>query len=305
MPKQPPEVIVVAGPTATGKTRVGASIAKHLGSEVISADSQLVYQELSIGVAKPTAEEMHGVVHHMIDVVTPTEQFSAGQYADMARPILERLLSEGRSPVVVGGTGFYIRALLQPGHIPQVPVDEAYRAQLRDRLAEEGPEALYQELLVRDPQRASQLHPNDTVRVIRALEIIEATGKPVEASPVEPVYPTRAIGLRYADRERQWAQINRRLEAMMAEGFLEEARQVYGRYGFCEALHNAHGYPELIQVLEGQRTLEDAIGQIQINIRQYSKRQLTWFNRFPGIQWYCVDQMGLDEVVTDVVALYR
>lgn len=296
-----PKVLAVIGPTATGKTVIGAHLANALHSEVISCDSQLVYQELAIGVARPTPEEMQGVPHHMIGVVPPTMEFSAGDYASLARPILDRLLSERKTPVLVGGTGFYLRALLQPKHLPQVPTNPALRQRLKERLQAEGPDALYAELQRKDPERAAELHPHDTVRVIRALEIIDALGGPVPKTPQELAYPTQAIGLTYANRELHVRKIRERLETMMAQGFLEEVRTLYDKYGFCPALQRAHGYPELVEVLQGKRTVASALDQIEINIRQYSKRQMTWFRRFPGIRWYPVEERTVNEIVTDVL----
>ncbi len=301
MAKNKPNIIAIIGPTATGKTRIGAGIAKRLQSEVISVDSQVVYQELAIGVAIPTADEMMGIPHHMIGVVPPTENFSAGNYAAMAMPILNRLLEENKTPILVGGTGFYLRALLQPEHLPHVPVDPAFRDHVKKQLQAKGPEGLHQLLQEKDPARAGDIHPNDTVRVIRALEIIEQTGEKVPKTRFEPEFPTMAIGLTYANRDKHVEKIANRLHQMLDEGFLEEVATLYEKYGNCFALQNAHGYPELIEVIQGKRTLESAITQIEINIRQYSKRQMTWFRRFPGIEWYFVDEMSVDEVITDVV----
>lgn len=299
------EVIAVVGPTATGKTVIGAQVAKILGSEVISVDSQLVYRDLMIGVARPTPAETLDVPHHMIGVASPLRPFSAGEYADAARPVLERLLGENRIPVLVGGTGFYLRALLQPEHLPHVPVDEAYRAHLRRRLETEGPDALYQELERLDPRRAQALHPNDTIRVMRSLEIIRQTGEPIAQTPEEPAYITRVFGLTYANRGRHVEKIRERLARMMDEGFLEEVESLYQRYGECYALTRAHGYPELLDVILGKRKLEDALAQIETNIRQYSKRQMTWFRRVPGINWYAVDEQTADEIITDIVLKIR
>lgn len=298
---KPPEIVAVVGPTATGKTVVGAALARHFQTEVISVDSQLVYRELSIGVARPTEAEVQGVPHHLIGIISPAEECSAGRYAELARPIMESLIASGKHPVLVGGTGFYLRALLQPGHLPQVPVHPEIRGRLTALAQKEGVVALHARLQKLDPDRASQINPNDSVRLVRALEIIEVTGRPISQTPTEPVYPTRFIGLTYADRALHIQRIRKRLFRMIEDGFLEEVRQIETRYGDCPALHRAHGYPELRQVLHGERSLENALEQIAINIRQYSKRQMTWFRRLPGIRWYEVDTTPLDEVITDVV----
>ncbi len=293
--------MAVIGPTATGKTVIAASIAKAIGSEVISADSQLVYQDLQIGVARPTPEETQGVPHHMIGIIPPTEVFSAGEYANLARPILENLLSQGQIPVLCGGTGFYIRALLQPNCLPDVPVDPVFRETIAQTIEQYGLETLYKQLETLDPERAGEIHPNDQVRIIRALEIIEATGQKVPRSEFEFAYPVQAIGLTYQNRELHVKMIRKRLETMVATGFLEEVQAIYTRYGDCFALQNAHGYPELLKVIYGEMTLEQALDQIEINIRQYSKRQMTWFRRFPGIHWYEVDVQSKYDIITDVI----
>jgi len=300
-PQKRPEMLAVVGPTATGKTIIGVRLAKALHSEVISVDSQLVYQGLNIGVAKPTPDEMLGVPHHMIDVVPPTASFSAGDYAEIARPILEQLLSENKSPILVGGTGFYLRALLQPAHLPKVVTDPAIRAQLKNRLSVEGSEALYAELNQRDPQRAAKLHPHDSVRVIRALEMIHHTGQPIPETPTGFASPIQVIGLAYADRQKHITTIRRRLDRMMADGFLAEVEHLYNTYGLCLGMQKAHGYPELVDVITGKRSLEDAMAQIEINIRQYSRRQMTWFRKIPGIQWFYVDETDSQEIARQVL----
>lgn len=299
-----PEILAVVGPTATGKTIIGAQLAKWLQSEVISVDSQLVYQELAIGVAKPTPAEMQGVPHHMIGVVPPTTVFSAGDYAQQARPILAGVLAQHKVPVLVGGTGFYFRSLLQPQHLPDVPPNPRIRAELQDRLQQAGPEALHHLLQEKDPVRAQQIHPHDRVRLIRALEIVALTGQPVPKTLWHSAYPMQAIGLTYRNRDIHLQKIRDRLHQMMAAGFLDEVSGLYQHYGFCFALQNAHGYPELVDVLEGKRTVEDALAQIEINIRQYSKRQMTWFRKLPDIHWFYVDEQTPAEIVSAVIATW-
>jgi len=290
-----PETIAIIGPTATGKTRIGVEIAKKLGSDVISVDSQLVYQGLNIGVAKPTIEEMQGIRHHMIDVAPPTVTFSAGDYAEMARPLLKH------NSVLVGGTGFYLRALLQPDHLPPIQTDPRIRARLKEYLASNGPQMLYQNLQNSDPRRAAQLHPNDTTRVIRALEVIEHTGKPIPQTPTHLAFPVKLIGLTYRDRDLHRQIIRTRLRQMMADGFLEEVDALYQTHGFCAAMQKAHGYAELLDVLTGKRTLEDALLQVEINIRQYARRQMTWFRKIPDIHWFYVDETKPDTILLSII----
>lgn len=286
-------VIAVVGPTATGKTALAVEIAQWLNTEIISADSQVLYRELTIGTAKPTEEEKQGIPHHMIDVAAPDEPFSAAAYQTQAAAHLEDIWNAGQVPVVAGGTGFYLKALLQADFIPDVPPNEAFRAAMVDWAAQQtDPEALHQLLREKDPERASALHPNDRVRIIRALEIIEATGQPVPKRSENKGLNVQWFGLTYMDRDLLRQRIDQRIDAMMAQGWLEEVDDLVQRYGpNAHALGVAHGYPELVQVVQGQRPLADALEQIRINIHQYARRQMTWFRRNPQVEWLFCDQM--------------
>ncbi|HEY9746610.1 MAG TPA: tRNA (adenosine(37)-N6)-dimethylallyltransferase MiaA [Oculatellaceae cyanobacterium] len=275
-------VIAVVGPTATGKTALAAEIAKWLQSEVISADSQLIYRELDIGTAKPSEAEKQGVPHHMIDVVAPDEVYSVAQYKEEATVHLERLWQAGKVPVVAGGTGFYIKALLESEFIPTVPPNPAFR----EKMAALPAAALHALLAEKDPQRAADLHPNDQVRIIRALEIIEATGRAVPRQAAKKDLSVQWLGLTYADRDLHRSLIAKRVDQMLAAGWLEEVAGLVSRYGpDAQALQVAHGYPELVAVTLGKQTLQDAKMQICINVRQYARRQRTWFRRNPNILW--------------------
>ena len=283
-----PTVIAVAGPTATGKTRVGAELASLLRTEVVSADSQLVYKELDIGTAKPTEAEKRGIPHHMIDVVAPTVAYSAARYREDALPILSRLHAEGKIPVLVGGTGFYLRALLQGEYYAPV----APNPELREQLKAETPEALYQRLQTLDPERASALHPNDTYRVIRALEIVLATGKPVPPTSSDSPFNIHWIVLDWQDRPQHGQLIDARVDEMLAAGWVEEVQGLVNRYGpDAHALQVAHGYPELVRHVLGEMTLADARAKICDNVRRYAKRQRTWFRQQAqgSLQWVYVD----------------
>jgi tRNA dimethylallyltransferase len=212
----------------------------------------------------------------------------------MARPLLKQ------TAILVGGTGFYLRALLQPDHLPPTETDPSIRNRLKEHLAKNGAEVLYDDLQKLDPRRAAQLHPNDTIRVIRALEVIEQTGKPVPETPTDLAFPVQLIGLAYADRDKHRQVIRTRLHQMMAEGFLEEVESLVQTYGFCAAMQKAHGYPELVDVLAGKRTLEEALLQIEINIRQYARRQMTWFRKMPDIRWFYVDETDSDTILVSI-----
>ena len=291
-------VIAVVGPTATGKTAFAVEIAKQLNTEIISADSQLIYRKLNIGTAKPTDSEKQGVPHWMIDVVEPNEAYSASQYQAQALTHLERLWKKGQVPVVAGGTGFYIRALLESDFIPEVPPNEALRHNLLERINAEGSQSLHDLLKAKDPQRAADLHPHDRVRIIRALEIIEATGKPVPRKSLNKNHAILWFGLTYADRDLHRSKIAARVDAMLKAGWLDEVEALMQQYGEnAHALQVAHGYPELVDVVKGQQSLADAQTQICINVRQYARRQRTWFQRNPEIRWFECDKHAWSDLL--------
>lgn len=300
-------VIAVAGPTATGKTRLGVSLAEYLGGEVISADSRIIYRELDIGTAKPTPAEMRGVPHHMIDVARPTEAFSAARYRSEAGAVLNRLLAEEKTPVVVGGTGFYLRTLLEPSFLPDVPPDEAFREKMAVLAEEKGSPWLYGLLAGKDPDRAAAVHPNDRFRIIRALEIVEKTGRPVPRSDQRVSsdqfrpYDVIWFGLYYENRDLLRARIDTRIEEMLAAGWLDEVKRLVAKYGpEAKALQVAHGYPELVQYLQGQLEWEEAALRMRINIHQYARRQMTWFRagRYQnyGMTWFAVDEIPFEDI---------
>jgi tRNA dimethylallyltransferase len=279
--------IVIVGTTGTGKTAWGVRLAQKLGTEVISADSQLVYRELEIGTAKPSLEERQGVPHQMMDVAAPNEVFSAAQYQRQAKEHLERLWANNLIPIVVGGTGFYIKALLQNGFIPDVPPDPDFRASLTALAQYEGVPVLHQRLQSLDPQRANDLHPNDLPRLIRALEIIHVTGGPVprEGASGETL-SLLWLGFGYGDREQHNVQLQSRMEQMLAAGWLAEVDFLLQRYGpDTHALNVALGYPQLLKVLTEKAPLPEAIEAIHIATRQYARRQGIWFRRNPDINW--------------------
>jgi tRNA dimethylallyltransferase len=295
------QVVAVVGPTATGKTRLGITLAEYLQSEVISADSRVIYRELNIGTAKPDAAETRGIPHHMVDVADPLEEFSAVRYRDMAKPILDRILAEGKVPVVVGGTGFYLRALLEASHFPEVPPNEAFRKQMAALAGEKGAQLLHGLLQEKDPVRAAALHPNDQFRVIRALEIIESTGKPVSQGEMEMPYHVTWFGLYCENRDFLRDRIDRRIEAMLDAGWLDEVRTLVKQYGTdAKALQVAHGYPELAAYLEGRLSWDEALNQMRINIHQYARRQMTWFRaeRFQqyDMHWFALDEVPFKEI---------
>ena len=285
------KIICVVGPTACGKTRLGVLLAKKYDGEVVSADSMQIYKGMTIGTAAPTEDEMEGVPHHMIAVADPAEQWSAARYAQAAIPIVEDILARGKRPILVGGTGLWLDAVVKGHGFAGGCAGGAVRKELQDRLAREGIGELLEELRQADPEAAERLHPADTKRILRALEVYRETGKTISAHNAEtaalpPRYDAVWIGLQFRDRADMKALIDRRVDAMVAAGLLEEVRQLLesGLPRDTTALQ-AIGYKEFLGVLDGTAAVEEAVAEVKLRSRQYAKRQLTWLRRNPDIHW--------------------
>ena len=285
------KIICVVGPTACGKTKLGVLLAKRFGGEVVSADSMQIYKGMTIGTAAPTAEEMEGVPHHMIAVADPAEQWSAARYAQAAIPIVEDILARGKRPILVGGTGLWLDAVVKGHGFAGGCAGGAVRKELQDRLAREGIGELLEELRQADPEAAERLHPADTKRILRALEVYRETGKTISAHNAEtaalpPRYDAVWIGLQFRDRADMKALIDRRVDKMVEAGLLDEVRSLLqsGLPRDATALQ-AIGYKELLRVLDGTATEAVAIAEVKLRSRQYAKRQLTWLRRNPDIRW--------------------
>lgn len=281
------KVLVICGATATGKTAFAVKCAKMLKSQVISADSQLIYRYLNIGTAKPTAEEMEGVVHHMIDIVEPDASFSVSDYREKALPIVEGLLSEGKVPVICGGTGFYINSLLFDLSYGSSRGDEGIRAKYNEILRVNGKDYLYNLLKEVDEQSAQTIHPNDTKRVIRAIEIYEVSGKRKSElnDGFTPKFDYIAVAINHP-REELYARIDERVDVMFESGLVDEVKSLlsHGIDEHCQSMQ-AIGYKEVIECLkngDSQSTMRDIIKR---NTRHYAKRQITFFKKLPNIIW--------------------
>ncbi len=281
------KILVVCGPTASGKTGFAVRMAQKLHSEVISADCMLVYRGFDIGTAKPTEKERAGVPHHLIDVVGANEKFSASDYEALARPVCERLLAENKNPVVCGGTGFYIQSLLFSRSLGNVGASEEVRRKYERMEIELGKEAVFARLQAVDSESAAKLHPNDVKRVIRALEIFELTGKKKSEQEDGFVarYPYVAVAFDYP-REELYARIDARVEQMLQDGLVEEVQKILAD-GTSEQSQSMQGigYKEVVQFLKKEisySTMRDVIKQ---NSRNYAKRQITFFKKFPGLVW--------------------
>ena len=285
------KIICVVGPTACGKTRLGVLLAKKYDGEVVSADSMQIYKGMTIGTAAPTEDEMEGVPHHMIAVADPAEQWSAARYAQAAIPIVEDILARGKRPILVGGTGLWLDAVVKGHGFAGGCAGGAVRKELQDRLAREGIGELLEELRQADPEAAERLHPADTKRILRALEVYRETGKTISAHNAEtrdlpPRYDAVWIGLQFRDRADMKALIDRRVDKMVEAGLLDEVRSLLqsGLPRDATALQ-AIGYKELLRVLDGTATEAEAIAEVKLRSQQYAKRQLTWLRRNPDIRW--------------------
>ena len=286
------KLVCVVGPTACGKTRMGVLLAQRCGGEVVSCDSMQLYRGMVIGTAAPTPEETEGVPHHMVGVCDPAEPYSVARYAEDAGRCVDEILARGRLPIVVGGTGLYLDALLAGHGFAAGQFGGEVRRTLEARLAAEGPEALLAELRRIDPERAAQLSPNDAKRIVRALEIWYETGKTMtahdrETRAVPPRYDAVFLGFAFEDREDMKALIDRRVDDMIARGLFDEVRALLdaGVPRDSTALQ-AIGYKECLACLDGRASREDAAAEIKLRSRQYAKRQLTWLRRNPAIHWY-------------------
>ena len=283
------KLLVICGPTASGKTALAVALAKRTGGEVVSADSMQIYRRMDIGTAKPTAEEMDGVPHHMLDVADPGEDYSVARYVEEASACVEDILARGKLPIVAGGTGMYIDNLLAGRTF--AAFTGKWRQILQDRAAKEGIAALYRELEQVDPQRAARLHLADEKRIIRALEVWHETGETItehdrRTAALPPRYEAARIGLTFADRADMWARIDRRVDQMMAAGLVEEVEGLLasGVPERCTAMQ-AIGYKEMAAALREGRPAAEAAEEIKLRSRQYAKRQLTWFRREPSVKW--------------------
>ncbi len=286
---QKPGLLIIAGPTASGKTSVGVQVALETGAELVGADSMQVYRKLDIGTAKPTSEELQGVPHHLIDVADPDEPFDADRFVTEADRVIADIAHRNRKIIVVGGTGLYIRALLHGLHKGPKPAPEI-RTALMKRAASEGWPALHTELAAKDPVSATKLHPNDGVRILRALEVFEESGIPMsewqkQHGFAKQRYPALLLGLT-RPREELYRRIDNRVDEMMGCGFLAEvAALIDSGYGPELKPMQGLGYRRMAQHITGELGLAEAVQKTKTDTRRFAKRQLTWFRREPGLAW--------------------
>ena len=285
-----PQIITIAGPTASGKTALSIQLAKEMDGEIVSCDSMQVYKDMDIGTAKPTLEEQEGIPHHMLSVAEPWEDFSVSRYCAMADPIVEDILRRGKSPIIVGGTGLYMDALIRGNAFAPCP-STGRREELEALAASQGIEAVIEKLQKVDPESAARLHPSDQKRIVRAMEVYLETGMTItehnrKTQEIPPKY--HPIRFTLTDRQRQtlYDRIDRRVDTMVEAGLIEEIQGLLAR-GIpekCTAMQ-AIGYKEFVAALHGACSLEEAAGQVKQSSRRYAKRQLTWFRRNPENIW--------------------
>ncbi len=301
-------IYAVVGPTASGKSALALELAKRHGGEIVSCDSMQLYRRMDIGTAKPTAEERARVPHHLIDVAEPTEQFSCADYVALADTVIRDINSRGKLPMLCGGTGLYLDALLRGVDFQPGITDDGLRAELLEFAKVRGAEALHEELRRVDPESAQTIHPNNVKRVARAIEIYRIGG--VKKSELdrrsrlgESRFDIRCVGLRYLDREVLYDRIDRRVDAMIAEGLEEETRALLGE-GVFEAnatAAQAIGYKELLGYIDGMESLTDAVDRLKMATRRYAKRQMTWFGGREYVQWIDVCDAKKEKTFEEIV----
>ena len=300
--------MVIAGPTATGKTVAAIEVARHFDGELIGADSVQVYRGFDIGSAKPTADELQGIPHHLLDVLDPDEEVDAVAYAKLADAAIRDMHGRGRLPVVVGGTGLWIRALIR-GLVDVPPVDPEIRKRLEETAATHGAPALHAKLLLVDPVSAGAVHPNDTLRIVRALEVYEQTGRPLgtlraEHALGEPRYRSAFVVLDM-ERERHGAVIEERARKMLDAGWIDEVRSLRTRWGDHIRPFGSVGYRDVLEHVRDEIPLGETLRRIQKSTRVYARRQRTWFKGEPSVSWRSEgaelqDPHGLDRIAREL-----
>lgn len=284
-----PKVIVICGPTASGKTALSIELAKKINGEIVSCDSMQIYKDMDIGTAKPTIEEMQGIKHYMLDFVSPDERYSVADYKKQAKQAIREIIEKGKVPIVVGGTGLYVDSLIYEIEYQDIEFDEKYRKQLEERSKKEGLEVLYNEAKKIDPEAITKISPNDKKRILRILEIYNATGKnkteqekESRKDEVEFDYKVYAISW---DREKLYDRINQRVDIMIDQGLIEEVQKIYSKYNKFPTAMQGLGYKEVLEYLEGKCNKQEMIDKIKQETRRYAKRQLTWFRKNKQTIW--------------------
>ena len=299
------KVIVIAGPTASGKTALSIELAKKINGEIVSCDSMQIYKEMDIGTAKVTKEEMQGIKHYLIDIIPPTERYTVSNFKKDSEAAIEEVLAKGKVPIVVGGTGLYVNSLIYGIEYMDMEFDSEYRDELMKRAEiEEGLKALYEEACKIDAKAMEKISSNDKKRIVRVLEIYKATGK----TKTELEILSREKGIKYdfkkfainMDREKLYNRINLRVDIMLEQGLVEEVKKIYNKYDEYPTAMQALGYKEVVEYLEEKISYEEMVEKIKQETRRYAKRQLTWFRKNNDYLWLDSD-MGIQNNVNIIL----
>ena len=293
-------ILVFVGPTASGKSALAIEVARRIGGEIVNCDAMQIYRECDIVTAKPSALERELVPHHLLDICAPDEQFSAAQWAERAREAIEDISSRGQTPIICGGTGFYVRALLEPERLSAPAPDEELRTELEARLQNEGASALIAELQTLEPAIAAKLEPRDSYRVVRALQIALQRARGDAATPPASPLEARVFALSWP-RETLYRRINMRVDAMLAAGAVDETRALLDKWGVYAPWAAGVGYQQLINVLEDQFPLDDAVRDWKQASRRYAKRQETWFRHQTQATWLEATQ-DVGDLASEIIA---
>ena len=303
---QKPTVIVICGPTASGKTALSIELAKKINGEIISADSMQIYKDMDIGTAKPDMEEMQGIKHYLLDFVKPDTRYSVAEFKIDATKAIEEILQKGKVPIVVGGTGLYIDTLIYGIEYNDIKIDEEYRKELEEIVEKQGLEVLYKKAQEIDAKAMEKISPNDKKRIMRVLEIYKATGK----TKTEQEAESRKNGIKYdykvfalnMDRKILYNRINLRVDIMIEKGLIEEVQKLKEKYNEFPTAMQGLGYKEVVEYLENRTTKEEMIEKIKMETRRYAKRQLTWFRKNKDTIW--IDSTKAREENVNFIANY-
>jgi tRNA dimethylallyltransferase len=284
-----PKVIVICGPTASGKTALSIELAKKINGEIISADSMQIYKDMDIGSAKPTKEEMQGIKHYLLDFVLPSTRYSVADYKKDATNAMEEIIKRGKTPIVVGGTGLYVDSLIYNIDYQEMEFDEEYREELEERVKKEGLQKLYEEAKRIDPEAMIKISQNDKKRILRVLELYHQTGKTktqqeIESRKNDVPYDYHVFALTM-DREKLYDRINQRVDIMVEQGLIKEVQNIVEKYNKYPTAMQALGYKEIKEYLDGKISKEEAIEKVKHETRKYAKRQLTWFRKNKQTIW--------------------
>ena len=297
-----PKVIVICGPTASGNTTLSIQLAKKINGEIISSDSMQIYKDMNIGTAKPDQQEMQGIKHYLLDFVEPNQRYSVADYKKDAENAIEDILQKGKVPIIVGGTGLYVDSLIYGIEYPNIEFDENYRKELERRVEKEGLEKLYEKAKKIDPQAMKKISRNDQKRILRVLEIYNATGKTkteqeIESRKNEVKYDYRVFAINM-DREKLYDRINKRVDIMIQKGLIEEVENLLKKYNEFPTAMQGLGYKEVVEYIQGKVLKEDMIENIKRESRRYAKRQITWFKKNKQTIWIGPNdlQMILNEI---------